>query len=101
MNEELIVAKNAETPQGERLRIGYYLLTEKIDLPDLPLHIGYGIKIVLQRENGAVEEHAMSDLSCYKLGILTLIRLLSAHAVLPIAMEETVLDYLEAHDLCV
>ncbi len=101
MKDELIVAKNAETPQGERLRIGYYLLTESVSLPELPLHIGYGIKIILQRENGVVEEHAMPDLSCSKLGVLTLIRLLSAHAVLPIAMEETVFDYLEAHDLCV
>lgn len=101
MKEELIVAKNAETPMGERLRIGYYLLTDEVALPDVPVHIGYGIKIVLQRENGAVEEHAMADLSCYKLGVLALIRLLSEHAVLPIAMEETVLDYLEAHDLCV
>ena len=101
MNEELIVAKNAQTPQGECLKIGYYLLSEQITLPDAPDHVGYGIKIILKRENGVVEEHAMSDLSCYKLGVLALIRLLSVHAVLPIAMEETVLDYLQAHDLCV
>ena len=101
MTEELIVAKNAKTRQGEQLRIGYYLLTEKVEHPDMPLHIGYGVKIILKRENGVVEERTMSDLSCYKLSVLTLIQLLSTHEVLPIAMEETVLDYLEAHDLCV
>lgn len=98
MEEQLIVAKNAETERGERLRLGYYLLTSEVNAPGLPVHTGYGIKILLQREDGVVEECEMADLSGYKLGILTLLRILAAHTVLPIAMRETVFDYLEANN---
>lgn len=99
MNEQLIVAKNTKTALGERLQLGYYLLSDRVELTDIPAYIGYGIRILLRRESGAVEEATMPDLSGCKSGVLTLIRILAAHTVLPIAMHETVLDYMEENEL--
>ncbi len=91
--EELIAVKNARTLQGERLRLGYYLLIREGG--------GYAIKVLLRRANGVVEECVTAELACSKGAALELIEALSRNTIIPITAEETVLDYLTVQGLCV
>ena len=91
--EDLIAVKNARTIQGERVRLGYYLLSynEKT----------HAIKVLLRRANGVVEECVTARLTCSKERVLELIETLSRNTVIPITADETVLDFLTNQGLCV
>lgn len=91
--EELITVKNARTLQGERVRLGYYLLSDRDG--------GHAVKVLLRRANGVVEECATARLACSKAAVLELIEALSHGSVIPITNDETVWDYLVSQGLCV
>ena len=89
--EELITVKNARTLQGERVRLGYYLLSDGDG--------GHAVKVLLRRANGVVEECITARMTCSKETVLGLIEVLSCRAVIPITAEETLLDDLTVQGL--